>query len=201
MKAQAAMFCVLAALIIVVIGGNIQLSSKLGNLRLEPVRESVTVFVTVSPSPAASPVPSPAPDYQTMMAAGVVGARGPGLTVTLTDRSDTIHDSDLLMLVNELRDAGAEALSLNGQRLTATSEIRCAGAIVSVNNTRVASPFIVRAIGPSDTMYSALNLSGGVGDTLKQWGFVLLIERASDMEIGPLESPEVFRFASPVPVK
>ncbi|GHU88721.1 hypothetical protein FACS1894202_05380 [Clostridia bacterium] len=196
MKLQTAMLCVLTALMLVVIGGNVKLSDKLGNIKLEPIRETVTVFAS------AEPLPAPEPDYATMMAAGVIGARGPGLVVTLTDQSgDTLHDSDLLMLVNELRDAGAEALSLNGQRLTATSEIRCAGAIVSVNNTRIAAPFVVRAIGPGETMYAALNLSGGVGDTLKNWGFVLLIERSAELEIEALESAGSFKYASPVPVK
>ncbi|MEG1857192.1 MAG: DUF881 domain-containing protein, partial [Pseudoflavonifractor sp.] len=74
------------------------------------------------------------------MEAGLTDLEGPGVTVALRDSSAAnvtgdeqdylIHDSDLLSVINELRDAGAEAISLNGERLLASSEVRCAGAVV-----------------------------------------------------------------------
>ena len=77
------------------------------------------------------------------IAAGLVEVEGPGVTVILSDSTAVnttgdeanylIHDNDLLSVVNELRSAGAEAISLNGERLLATSEIRCTGAVVTVN--------------------------------------------------------------------
>ena len=71
------------------------------------------------------------------LAAGMTDVVGPGIEVVLEDSTAAnisgdeadylIHDSDILSVVNELRDAGAEALSLNGNRILATSEIRCSG--------------------------------------------------------------------------
>ena len=79
--------------------------------------------------------------------AGETALEGPGIKVTVDDSKVVskpgdnanlyvIHDDDLLRLTNELRAAGAEALSVNKERLLDTSEIRCAGPTVSVNNTR-----------------------------------------------------------------
>lgn len=72
------------------------------------------------------------------MMAGTIPAEGPGVVVTLNDSNlniqpgdnanySIVHDSDLLILVNELKASGAEAIAVNGERLTNMSEIRCAG--------------------------------------------------------------------------
>ena len=58
-----------------------------------------------------------------------------------------IHDEDLLRVLNELCAAGAEAISINDQRIVATTEVRCAGPTVSVNNVRSAPPYVIKAIG------------------------------------------------------
>ena len=122
----------------------------------------------------------------TMMLAGLKALEGPGIVVTIDDsaqslKKDTdpnlylVHDEDLLKVINELRAAGAEAISINGQRLTATSEIRCAGPTVSVNNVRSAPPFEIKAIGNVKDLENAINMRGGVADTLKVWGINLNI--------------------------
>jgi uncharacterized protein YlxW (UPF0749 family) len=105
--------------------------------------------------------------------AGLSELEGPGIVVTMKDSqiqtgSDSsvddelylIHDEDILRVINELRAAGAEALSINDERILATTEIRCAGPTVSVNNSRYAAPFIIRAIGDSKNLESALLLRG-----------------------------------------
>lgn len=115
------------------------------------------------------------------MAAGLEDVEGPGLVVVLNDSNRPVekgqdpnlfllHDDDLLKVVNELRDAGAEAISINGQRLVATSEIRCAGAVVSINNTRTAPPVEIHAIGDPATMEAALRMRGGIAESLTFWG-------------------------------
>ena len=83
--------------------------------------------------------------------AGLVAMEGPGVVVTIDDSKIKskagdnqnlyiIHDDDLLRVINELRAAGAEVISINGQRLIATSEIRCAGPTLAVNKVRSAPP-------------------------------------------------------------
>ena len=117
-------------------------------------------------------------DYLSMVA-GLTDVEGPGVMVVLQDSTAEnttgdeadylIHDSDLLSVINELRDAGAQALSLNGQRILATSEIRCACSVVLINGQRVTAPFVIYAIGDPTTLHNALTMRGGVVDVLSQW--------------------------------
>ena len=85
------------------------------------------------------------------MQAGLTALEGEGVIIEMDDGNRAantdenpnlyvIHDDDVLRVVNELRAAGAEAVSINGQRLIETSEIRCAGPTLSVNNVRSAAP-------------------------------------------------------------
>ena len=131
---------------------------------------------------------------QLEIAAGRTDVEGPGVTVILQDSTQTnvtgdeadylIHDNDLLSVVNELRSAGAEAISLNGERLLANSEIRCTGAVVTVNGRRYAAPYVIFAIGDPDTLYSALTMRNGVVDVLSQWGISVQVT-ASDLLLIP----------------
>ncbi len=118
---------------------------------------------------------------QLKMHANLTPLQGPGVIVTLDDSKlpgkpgenqnlYLIHDDDLLKVINELKAAGAEALSVNEQRLIATSEIRCAGPTVSVNNQRSSPPYVIKAIGDPKTLDAALKMRGGVVETLKFWG-------------------------------
>ena len=116
-----------------------------------------------------------------------VAVEGEGVIITMNDSTDTakngenqnlyvIHDDDILRVINELRAAGAEAISINGQRLTATSEIRCAGPTLSVNNIRSAAPFEISAIGDKKNLANAVKMRGGVAETLSVWGIALDIK-------------------------
>lgn len=129
---------------------------------------------------------------QAEILAGLTDVHGPGITVTMDDSKVSpasgqnasafvIHDSDILSVLNELRDAGAEALSINDERILATSEVRCAGNTVSINNNRYAAPFVIRAIGDKDKLRSALQMKGGIVDVLAQWGINVSIVPADNI--------------------
>ena len=103
--------------------------------------------------------------------AGLTELEGPGVKVTLRDNtkagpfpkdSDLIHDVDLLRVTNELFAAGAEAVSVNGERLVSTSSIRCAGPTILIDDVKVASPFVVLAIGNQSVLYSSFTMNGGM---------------------------------------
>jgi uncharacterized protein YlxW (UPF0749 family) len=106
---------------------------------------------------------------QAELLAGTCAVHGSGVQVTLQNSKvplqnpsspssdvSVISDSDLRSVVAELLCAGAEAVSINGERVVATTAIRQVGAQIQVNFVSMQSPFIVRAIGPSD------NLDGGL---------------------------------------
>ena len=77
-----------------------------------------------------------------------------------------VYHEDLLMLVNELNAAGAEALDINGERIISTTEIRSAGDYIVINTNRYSVPFEIKALGNPDTLEASLKLLGGVADTL-----------------------------------
>ena len=106
-----------------------------------------------------------------------------------------IHDDDLLKVINELRAAGAEAISVNGQRLVATSEIRCAGPTLSVNNVRSAPPYEIRAIGDSTTLENALRMRGGVMETLQVWGIQLEVKASQAVTVPAYKGAAQFSYA------
>jgi uncharacterized protein YlxW (UPF0749 family) len=113
------------------------------------------------------------------MMAGVVPVEGPGVVVTMQDSQNAassddvtnyiVHEQDVRLVVNELRAAGAEAISINGQRLVSNSSIRCVGPTIIVNGIKSAAPFVITAIGDPNTLESALNLPGGVLQSLQDF--------------------------------
>ncbi|HWR40070.1 MAG TPA: DUF881 domain-containing protein [Patescibacteria group bacterium] len=144
------------------------------------------------------------------MAAGVLALEGPGIIVTIDDSKRPskigenpnlylIHDEDILKVVNELKAAGAEALSINEQRLIASSEIRCAGPTLSVNNTRYSPPYDLRAIGDPQTLENALKMRGGVVETLQFWGIQVTIKKQELVKVPGYKG--AFRFELGKPVK
>jgi uncharacterized protein YlxW (UPF0749 family) len=137
---------------------------------------------------------------------GMTALTGPGVVVTIDDSKIKskagenqnlyiIHDDDLLKVINELRAAGAEAISVNGQRLVATSEIRCAGPTLSVNNVRSAPPYEIRAIGDSTTLENALRMRGGVMETLQVWGIQLEVKASQDVTVPAFKGAASFSYA------
>lgn len=121
--------------------------------------------------------------------AGLTAVTGSGVQITAKDKLgegvSLVTDEDLLSIVNELNASGAEAISINGERLVATSEIRKAGDFVSINARHYAAPFEILAVGNPQTLYGAMYLYGGVMDRLSKW---------IDVEVQMLETIEVPAF-------
>ncbi len=109
---------------------------------------------------------------------GMTEVTGPGVIVTLSDSkkdastalnvSDLlVHDADVLSVINELKNAGAEAISINEQRLVPTSSIVCGGNIIEINGEKVGAPFEIKAIGLPEQL-AALSRPGGYLEILKK---------------------------------
>jgi uncharacterized protein YlxW (UPF0749 family) len=141
--------------------------------------------------------------------AGESALQGKGIRLTIEDSTIKpaigenknlyiIHDEDLLRVINELRAAGAEAISINGQRLTANSEVRCAGPTVVVNEVRLAAPFVISAIGNPQTMESSLKIRGGVLENFKYWGIKADLEKSDQVIIPAAKRGHNFEFAKAV---
>ena len=148
-------------------------------------------------------------------AAGLTSVQGPGVVVTLNDSKkpytgmlppgfappNIIHDTDINSVINELKQAGAEVVSINDQRLVATSAVRCAGPTVYVNNTQEATPFVIKAIGDAKTLQSALNIPGGEADSINHFDKDMLSIQVSKHLVVPAYSGVIQpKYAVPVPV-
>ena len=99
---------------------------------------------------------------------GYTKLKGEGIIVRLEDNEfKQIERWDLLSLINELRLAGAEAISVNDERMISRSEIATVGyQFILINGNRVPSPFIVRAIGNKKYLESAITIKGGFLDEM-----------------------------------
>ncbi len=87
---------------------------------------------------------------------------------TILNSNDLIiHDKDILKIVNELKNAGAEAISINGQRVILTTSIICGGNIININGEKIGSPFEIKAIGLPETLAN-LERPGGYLNSLEQ---------------------------------
>lgn len=144
--------------------------------------------------------------------AGLVPVKGQGVVVTLDDtealnkiaidagyydpNAYIIHDSDLNMIVNELLSAGAEAVSINGQRITGNTEIRCTGPQVLINGIRTVAPFKIQAIGEATTLQGALSLRGGIIDGLKASSIDVKIEKQDEIIIPAYEKAISYQYAT-----
>ena len=105
---------------------------------------------------------------------GLTDVTGEGVIVTLKDNNTVTADSnildpsmvivhmpDILGVINELKNAGAEAISINDQRVVSTTSLTCEGNIININGEKISSPFVIKAIGSSIYMNSALTRAGG----------------------------------------
>lgn len=130
--------------------------------------------------------------------AGTTDVQGEGIIITLYDGNNSgslVHDSDVLTVVNELRVAGAEAISVNDQRIITTSAIRCVGSVIQVNYQKVAAPFEIKAIGNAQYLESALTIKNGVVDVLNGYGLKVTLTRESDIKIPKYDGVLSFNFA------
>lgn len=121
---------------------------------------------------------------------GLTEVTGPGIIITLADSdidstsvlnsSDLlIHDIDLLKVVNELKNAGAEAISINNQRVILTTPIICGGNIININGEKIGSPFEIKAIGSPEALAN-LSRPGGWLSKLEERGIKVSTPKKSN---------------------
>lgn len=140
------------------------------------------------------------------ISSGTENVKGEGIVIILNDgtkvlepelRQDSlVHDSDLLTLVNELKAAGAEAISINNQRIISTTAIRCVGPVIQVNYQKVAAPFVIKAIGNAQYLESAINIKNGIADLISDIGIDIEITREKDIQIAKYDGELNFKNAT-----
>lgn len=143
---------------------------------------------------------------------GLTDVTGKGVTVTVADAVVTsnsllslyssqseliIHDTDVLAIVNELKNAGAEAIEVNGQRIVNTTSIVCSGNVISINGEKISSPITINAIGLPELM-ATLNRSGGYLDLLEESYITTTFEKKDKISIAKYSGVINFKYAKTV---
>ncbi|WP_026476377.1 DUF881 domain-containing protein [Alkaliphilus transvaalensis] len=126
---------------------------------------------------------------------GFVDLEGEGVIVSMSDATRDlyeledpnnllIHEGDVLAIVNDLKFAGAEAISINGQRLLPNSEIKCAGYTITINGHTYGQPFVIRAIGDPVTLEASVKSPDSNAHFLRQvYGVVIEAQTSSRIRI------------------
>lgn len=111
------------------------------------------------------------------------------------EESAIVSASTLIELVNELKRAGAEAISINGERIVSKSDIFDIGNFVCVNGQRITSPYEIRAIGDKKYLESALSIKDGYIDTYKASGYNIELEvKEQEILIGKYQGEMVLKY-------
>ncbi|MEU4039150.1 DUF881 domain-containing protein [Streptomyces collinus] len=130
---------------------------------------------------------------------GSVAAQGPGITMTIEDTKGTVKADMLLDAIQELRAAGAEAIQVNGVRVVAGTYFSDSGKSVSVDGNKINAPYRFKVIGKSQDLEPALNIPGGVVQTLEKEQATVTVERSGKIVVDALrqvKQPDYARSSS-----
>jgi uncharacterized protein YlxW (UPF0749 family) len=133
--------------------------------------------------------------------AGTAAATGPGISVVVSDVGErTVTAAFLLDMLQELRDAGAEAVQINEVRVVASTSFADGedGSVV-IDGTPVTSPFTVRAIGDPDVLEPAMRIPGGVVSDREQRGDEVVIVELDEVVVDALRAVDTPEYARPAP--
>jgi len=138
------------------------------------------------------------------MLAGTLAAHGPGVIVTLAESPDVapgkarVSDEDIWRVLNELLSAGAEAISVGGQRITVTTGVRNVGQRLMVGGIAISTPVEILAIGDPKVMEPSLLLRGGVVEALEKWGIKATVKKSESIRV-PARPAPALQWARPTP--
>lgn len=137
--------------------------------------------------------------------AGTVAASGPGVTLTVLDPEGAVRADVLLDALEELRDAGAEAVQVQGRSgqpvrvVASTALVDAPGGGVAVDGTVLAPPYAFTVLGDRGTLASALGIPGGVVDTVARVGGTARVTPSDALVVGALRVLPTPRYARPAP--
>ena len=115
---------------------------------------------------------------------GLVPVKGKGIIITLDNNGyATVTEGDIFDVVNELRAAGAQAISVNDERIVAMSEIRETGKYILINGVQMEAPFVIKAISDPDKLERSLMIIDGVIDRLKDYQLNVSLKKSDEIII------------------
>ena len=136
---------------------------------------------------------------QLAVLAGTVAAQGPGITLTISDPKGTVESDTLLDTLQELRAAGAEAIQINDVRVVADTYFTQSGSSVEIDGKKISQPYRFKVIGNPQDLEPALNIPGGVVQTLEKEQATADVARSQKIVVDalrPLKAPDYAQSSS-----
>jgi uncharacterized protein YlxW (UPF0749 family) len=137
---------------------------------------------------------------------GTVPATGPGVTLTIADNAPGLAPETMLDVINELRNAGAEAMEVQSSQGDPKVSVRVGvdtwvggtpGALV-IDGQTLNPPYTVVAIGDPPTLAAAMNIPGGAMDSVERVGGKMEVQQSDRVDITALRQPKARQYAQPV---
>ncbi|WP_235482691.1 DUF881 domain-containing protein [Streptomyces roseoverticillatus] len=138
-------------------------------------------------------------EQQLGILAGTVGAQGPGIELTVSDPKGLVEADKLLDAIQELRAAGAEAIQINDVRVAADTYFSGAAGRVEIDGKKVSQPYRFKVIGKPQDLEPALNIPGGVVQTLEKEQAGVSVQRSEKIIVDalrPAKRPDYARSSS-----
>lgn len=134
---------------------------------------------------------------QLAILAGTVAAEGPGIELTVSDPRGEVGPEVLLDAIQELRAAGAEAIQIGDVRIGVSSAVLGSAGSLTIDGGQLAAPYRVVAIGDPPTLETALNIPGGVVNTVSRAGGQARVEQREQVTVSALRVVEQPEYAQP----
>lgn len=129
---------------------------------------------------------------------GTVAATGPGITVTVTDPDGSVLAASMLNGIEELRDAGAEAIEVNDQvRVVASTSFTEGADQIVVDDVTLLPPYVIDAIGSPQTLSEAMVFPGGFSDEVEELGGAVSVEQVDVVRVDSLHKVEEPEYSQP----
>lgn len=133
---------------------------------------------------------------------GTVAATGPGVTLTIEDAAPGVAPETMLDVINELRNAGAEAMEIRGGsaavRVGVDTWVVGRPGALEVDGQTLNPPYSVVAIGDPATLAAAMNIPGGAMDSVERVGGTMVVQQSDRVDVTALRQPKARQYAQPV---
>jgi uncharacterized protein YlxW (UPF0749 family) len=128
---------------------------------------------------------------------GTVAAQGPGIVMTISDPDGQVRVQDVLDVLQELRNAGAETMQVDGVRVGVSTAVTGTPGNLSLDGTSVRAPYEVRAIGSPPDLETAMGIPGGVVSTVQSRGGAVTVQQSQQVVVDALRPLQQARYAQP----
>ena len=126
---------------------------------------------------------------------GITDVKGQGIIINILDGKDMIHQEDVIILIDELKNSGAQAISVNEQRITNSSYLYCDGAVILIDNQKIGNPFTIKAIGDKETLHGAVLRNKGYISILEKDGIQIDVKKDDNIQISKTNNPELLNYS------